>query len=762
MSKHRPFVMLPRAAALVLLGALLSCTREDRREESAEPTLVQGEKPAAAQAPPSERESGGARDPSADATPNGREEIIERGTGSFIGALQARGEREAQAGDINLRFQNTDVKEFSQVVLGDLLGVNYVIDPMVTGTVTIQTTVPITQEQLLPLFEEILSINGAALVRTNDLYRVVSLAGATRDARLASPGRGDVSGFRTQVIPLRFIAAEEMRTILESVIGDPSYIRVDPARNLIIASGSASEIQMIQDAIDVFDVDWLRGMSIGLYPLDNVNPTTLEAELRQVLAATTGEEGDNILGGLVRLVPLERLTSLLVVSSTTSALREVEIWIRRLDQPAESAGQRLYVYPVQNAKATELADILGSIFQSRSMRGRQTESTAFDRASEVSRQLAPGRLAPGLSPVQIMPGSGLTPEGGRLSTALQRQAVMPNTAVPSTAVATREDGTASTSDQGLAFTGASTIEIIADDVRNALVILASPQDYRMVESAIRKLDLVPLQVLIEASILEVVLRDDLTYGVEWFFRGTIDHGEKPTFGALDLGAPGISALAPGFSYSVVDNADQVRAALNLLASESEINVLSTPSLMVLDNHTATINVGDEIPVPARQATSNLDPVSPTVNEITFRQTGVTLSVTPRVNSSGLVTMEIQQQVASAATTTTSNIDAPTIQNREIESVVAINSGDTIVLGGLMQNRQSVSESGLPGLRRIPGLGKLFGQTSKDNNRTELLVLITPRVVRNRDDARGITEEFRQKLPQLKLPEPEGPAAEPSS
>jgi general secretion pathway protein D len=170
--------------------------------------------------------------------------------------------------------------------------------------------------------------------------------------------------------------------------------------------------------------------------------------------------------------------------------------------------------------------------------------------------------------------------------------------------------------------------------------------------------------------------------------------------------------------------------------------------MVLDNQTATINVGDEIPVPARQSISNLDPSSPTVNEITFRQTGITLSVTPRVNNSGLVTMEIRQEVATAATTTTSNIDAPTIQNRQIESVVAINSGETIVLGGLMQNQNSTSESGVPGLRRIPGIGKLFSRTANERSRTELLVLITPRAVRNRDDVRTITEEFRQKLPQL--------------
>jgi general secretion pathway protein D len=665
-------------------------------------------------------------------TADTREEIVERGDGRFFGTTTERPATVA-AGDVNLRFANTDLQEFAQAVLGDLLGLNYVIDPNVSGTVTIQTSVPIPQSQVLPLFEQVLAMNGATLVISDNLYRVSALNAVPRDAPLTT-GAGTTAGYRTQVIPLRYIAADEMRKILDTVAVDSASVSIDTARNLIFASGSARQIDAILEAVNIFDVDWLRGMSIGLYPLDNVSPTTLEGELRRVLGATTGQGDGEILGGIVRLVPLERLTSLLVVSSTAAALREVEIWIRRLDQPGESAGQRLYVYPVQNAKATELADILGSIFQSRSSRGRS--AAPLD---------ATGDLAPGLQPLELR------------SRAAARQPLAPP---PLVNPAAAPPPAAAAADEGLEISDGSNIEIIADDVRNALVILASPQDYRMVESALRKLDIVPLQVMIEASILEVVLRDDLTYGVEWFFRNTIDGGDKDTAGALDLGSAGIAALAPGFSYTVIDSAEQVRLALNALATESQVNVLSSPSLMVLDNQTATINVGDEIPVPARQAISNLDPVSPTVNEISFRQTGVTLSVTPRVNSSGLVTMEIRQEVATAAATTTSNIDAPTIQNRAIESTVAINSGDTIILGGLMQDQTSQSESGIPGLRRIPGLGKLFSRTADENTRTELLVLITPRVVRNRDDARAITEEFRQKLPQLQRPAAAG--AEPKS
>ncbi len=333
-------------------------------------------------------------------------------------------------------------------------------------------------------------------------------------------------------------------------------------------------------------------------------------------------------------------------------------------------------------------------------------------------------MAPGLTPVEIS-------ENG------VKQPALPSSTIP-------------IQDTGLVLPNASSIEIIADDVRNALVVLSTPRDYKMVAETIKKLDVAPLQVVIEASILEISLRDDLSYGVEWFFNNTIDGSERKSGrSTLDLGSTGINALSPGFSFTVVDAADQVRLALNALQNESEVNVLSSPSLMVLDKETAMINVGDEIPVPSRQSISNLDPSAPTVNEIQFRQTGITLTVTPRVNSGGLVTMEIKQEVSTAVSTTSSDIDAPTIQQRQVESVVAINSGDTIVLGGLIQNTQTDNEGGIPVLHKIPLIGKLFGQTSSENRRTEILVLITPRVIGDRDDAREITDEFRRRLRGLK-------------
>lgn len=647
-----------------------------------------------------------------------QQQIIEMGTGNYIAEPGKKAQQisENGEGDITLNFQDTDLREFIKVILSDVLDVNYFIDPNVGGKVTIETPKPISRDQVFPLLEETLATNGASIIRSAGMYRILPITEAGQgNLSPSTVQQSSKEGYSIRIIPLKYVAAQEMQKILEPYMSDSNNLRIDTKRNLVIVNGTTQELDLIQDTISIFDVDWLRGMSMGLYPLTYVDPKTLKEELDSIIGAMdTGGDNKELLGGLVRVVPVERLNSILLISSTPAALREVEIWLYRLDKPGEKAGKRLYVYNVQNAKAVDLADILGRVF-----------------TGTVDNKAPGAELAPGLKPVEI---------GKEEKAAGSQAAKEPTTAANGT---------------GVTLPSSDSIEIIADDVRNALVVLATPQDYTMVEAAIQKLDVVPLQVLIEASILEVTLRDDLSYGVEWYFRNSVHSDINNATGTLDLGDAGIKALS-GFSYTIVDSASNVRLALNALQNESNVNVLSSPSLMVLDNQTATINVGDEIPVPSRQSVSNLDPNAPTVNEIQYRKTGVTLEVTPRVNSGGLVTMEVKQEVSSAVTTTTSDIDAPTIQNRLIDSVVAINSGETIILGGLIQDTKTNSEGGVPFIHRIPVVGKLFGRTTQDSNRTELLVLITPRVVGSRNDARQITDEFRRKLkgiaPIKKVPE----------
>lgn len=640
-----------------------------------------------------------------------RQRIIEVGDQNFINntAATQKKTKTSEEGEITLNFQETNIEEFVKVILSDVLSLNYIIDPKVTGTVSMNTATPIKKDRLFSLLEEVLSINNAAIVKSGEYYKIVSKADATKSGISPTISKTN-QGYSVRIVPLEYIAAQEMQKILEPFIPDAAYVRIDKQRNMVILGGTPNDLNTMQETIDIFDVDWLRGMSVGLYPLDYVDPKTLKAEIDTILSQIEGGSENELLGGVVKTVAIERLNSILLISSTPAGLREAEIWLYRLDRPGEQIGQRLYVYDVQNAKATEIADILSQVFNT----SNQNAITQIPNAE----------LAPGNEPVEL--SSGNTNDSVDLQ-------IDPN-------LNTANRGN---SGSGISIRTDSELQIIADDTRNALVILATPQDYKMVAAAIRKLDIVPLQVLIEASILEVSLNDDLSYGVEWFFKNGL--GDKSGQGTLDLGAAGIAALSPSFSYSIVDSASNIRVAINALASESEVNVLSSPSLMVLDNQTASINVGDEIPVPTRQSISNIDPNAPTVNEIQFRNTGISLEVTPRVNNSGLVTMDIRQEVSNAVDTTSSSIDAPTIQQRQIESTVAINSGETIVLGGLMTNTKTNNESGLPGLYQLPVIGKLFGQTSKEGRRTELMILLTPKVVRNSNDARDVTEELRRKL-----------------
>ena len=289
--------------------------------------------------------------------------------------------------------------------------------------------------------------------------------------------------------------------------------------------------------------------------------------------------------------------------------------------------------------------------------------------------------------------------------------------------------------------------------------MATAIEYQMIEQALKELDVMPLQVLIEASIIEIRLVDELSYGLEWAFQnGGINIGggsDKTGSALLDLGDPGLSSLSPGFSYALLDSTGAVQAVLNTLASRSQVNVLSSPTVMVLGNQTASINVGDQVPIASRQSVSNIDPAAPTVNEIEYRDTGVILTVTPRVNPGGLITMEIRQEVSDVAVTTSSGIDAPTIQQRNIESTVAIQSGNTIILGGLIRDNASDSDAGFPGLHDIPVIGTLFGNTSRSTTRTELIVLITPRAVTNTQQAIDVTDEFQARLKGLAPRSPGG-------
>ncbi len=630
----------------------------------------------------------------------------------------------AEAGDITLNFKAAD--EFIRVVFEEILKQNYLIDPSIKGVVTLHTTYPVTQDAILPIMESVLQQNGAAVIFQQGIYKVVSLEDAPGQVNSPAVGKKPVAqgaGYAVQIVPLRYVAASEIEKIITPLVPKGASVRIDEARNLLILSGPRYRIDQMLRTVKIFDVDWFKGMSFGLFRLQYAEAATLVKELQPLI----GEEGKSPLAGIVRLTAIERLNAILVVTHAPRYIDEVSTLINQFDWGTEGPpGRRLYVYHLKNSKAQKLASALQQIYGI-SVGGEKSAPSA-----KIS-QLPPGertnvfQTAEGITH-QPPPLAG-TGAGGNYSRAA------PLTGPQAGMVKT--PASADAHQQGL---GTQTeINIIADEDNNALLVMASPRDYRGIESVIRQLDTPPRQVLIDATIAEVTLSDSLAYGVRWFLAG----GNTQ----VGLNAPVPTAAGgDGLTLSTFSSSTDAMLFIDLLASKTEVKFLSAPQLMVLDNHAATIRVGDQIPVTVRSSQSTADPNAPVVSEVQFRDTGTLLSVTPRINAGGRVTLEVSQEVSlpgsEPAVGGGGNV---AISQRSINSTVFVQSGETVVLGGLILETHNEARSGIPLLMDIPWLGNLFSSTSDVVFRTELLVMITPRVIEDESAAQALIEEMRNKM-----------------
>ena len=651
------------------------------------------------------------------------------GNGKFAAPAPIADARVQQDGDIKLNFQNANLLEVVKVILGDMLQQTYVVDPRVQGAVSMQTSNALSRDDLVPTLELLLRMNDAALITDDGIYRVVPLANALAGVR--APQLGDSTlplppGYSVRIVPLKFVSANEMAQILEPfVTGSNQLVRVDTQRNLLVLAASGGDMDRLLETVSVFDVDRMRGMSVAMFTPDFVDAQTLGDELDKLLA----DPEAGLMAGLVRFIVVERLNGLMVVTPRAEYLARVRDWVKRLDRDSGSAGNRLFIYRVQNGKATEIAEILNKLFES-------------DQQAVPAAEVAPGLSAATIGRVDAPPAESLdTPPLPRPTPAADTAAA-----------------------EGLSLSNNSQVRVIADEPNNALLILANGQEYRQILSALQELDAVPLQVLIEVTIAEVTLTDKLEYGVEWFFRNGLPEGLNGRgtleLGLVDFGAAGIAggtAGALGYSYAITKGGT-VHGLLNLLDTESNISIVSSPSLLVLNNQEARIQVGDEISIKTAEQSSITTGTDVALTS-TFerRETGVTLVVKPRVNPGGLVIMEVEQEVSNVPQSDV-GADNPRIQQRKIQSSVAVQSGDSVLLGGLIKNNRDDSEAGIPGLRKLPLLGKLFSTTANNSDRTELLVLITPRAIANRNAALQVTEEFRRRMHRLVPVEPPAPPA----
>lgn len=662
--------------------------------------------------------------PSSATSPAPRSQIY-RGSGSMVELGSGAAQPLTEEGDITLNFQQMEITEVIKIILGEILHLNYVVDKDVTGTVNLQTSRPLTKDALLPTLETLLQVNGAVLVKSQNFYEVVPIEAAPSSALVPRLNPVDMRGYQLLVVPLRYISATELQKILEPLKPVKGVMRVDETRNLLMVAGTQEELNNIRDTVRVFDVDQLRGMSIGLFRLQSVDAQVVLKELEAIF----GDAASGPLAGMVRFLPIERLNALMVITPQAKYLEDARIWVERLDLADSGQGSSMYIYHVQNGKAEHMAEILTQLFEGQ----RSTQ----EEGQDDSPRTPPASLS---TPAP----STAEPEGNANGNGNAK-------AKPARAsLLNIQGGDGANLDVG-------NVSIIADDENNALLVMATPDDYEKVLQAIQKLDVLSLQVLVEATIVEVTLEDELRYGLQWFFKSSIGgKSTRGTLGQFPILTP--TDLSPSGSLTVFDAAG-TRVLLDLLAADSKLNVVSSPTLMVLDNHTATIRVGDQVPVRTSETTNTsgvvnnpVDPSALVTSTIQYRDTGVLLEVTPRVNAGGMIVLEITQEVNDVTPTASSSIDSPTINQRRISTNVAIQSGETLVLGGLIKENNDRTSEGLPYLRNIPVLGWLFGSQGKKQGRTELVVMITPTAVTSLDEARDVTKEYRNKLKGVTLPQ----------
>ncbi|HKS12954.1 MAG TPA: type II secretion system secretin GspD [Pseudomonas sp.] len=729
------FSLLTLRAPLLGLGVALSLAAcsTPRQDLPSDPGLMQEAfKGAADPAPlPASSDISQPR-PAAPAAVAAPQRQIIKGSQRFIRPPAGTASKAAREdGDIVFNFTDQPIEAVINSVMGDLLHENYSISQGVKGTVSFSTSKPVNKQQALSILETLLSWTDNAMIRQGDRYVVLpadqAVAGKlVPEVAVAQPA----TGLAARLYPLRYIGATEMQKLLRPFVRENAFLLVDPARNVLSLAGTPEELANYQDTIDTFDVDWLKGMSIGVYGLQHASVAELMPQLQKLFGPDSGMP----LSGMVRFMPNERTNSIVAISAQPEYLQEVGDWIRTIDEGGGNEPQ-LYVYDVRNLKAADLARYLRQIYGS----GQISDDTAA--------KVAPGLKTTSLTSLNSTGNQGLTGTSSQSASPSEESTEEDDSQAQDEGLGTE----ASEQSEGTGKSLEQSVRITAQKSSNQLLVRTRPAQWKEIESAIKRLDSPPLQVQIETRILEVKLTGDLDLGVQWYLGRLAGNSSSTTVANQSgsqaaLGAGGVALGSSSMFYSFVSSNLQV--ALRALETRGLTQVLSAPSLVVLNNQQAQIQVGDNIPI--SQTTVNTSTSDTTLSSVEYVQTGVILDVLPRINPGGLVYMDIQQQVSdaddSAVTTTQPN---PRISSRAVSTQVAVQSGQTVLLGGLIKQDNARTDTRVPGLSNIPGLRWLFGSTSRSRDRTELIVLITPKVVNNPEQARQVTADYRQQMQVLK-------------
>ena len=671
---------------------------------------------------------------------------IFRGSGVVIkgqqkgGVVPATPQVQAVGSAVVLNFEAADLREVVRNILGDILNESYTIDPGVGGQVTIRTTSGIPREILPATLETLLRMNGATMVKEAGIWKILPQAAAVRGnvtPQLGGVQRALPPGFSVQIVPLRYVGAREMQKILEPFAKEAAAVRIDETRNLLILAGTEIELRHLLDTVDMFEIDWMSGMSAGIFTLQNADVKTVMQEFDRII----GDRAQSPLAGILRVIPIERMNAILVISPNPQYLDEAKKWIERLDS-GSGEGVRFFVYNLQNQRAERIGPLLQQAFT-----GRATQPVGTPAPT----------VAPGTPAGTIVSPPTFTPQPPPGST---------NPAAAGGAAGAVAGAVAAQTARAITGEGAGVvrnIQVVADKDQNTILIVATPSEYSIIEAALRKLDVPQRQVMMEVTIAEVTLNDDIVFGVEWLFQG-LSPGGRGSGGLFTNSNPfnpvipsgtdtrtttaGL-ALQAGFNY-IINNLNYlggVQALINMMDTYGHTRVIANPHIAAVDNQKATIKSGDRIPIRTDvtvPGTTNVSTVSTTSQYI---DTGVLLQVTPHINAGGLVTLDVQAEVSVPGNPATPN-DAPPISTRSVQTLVAVPSGRTMVMGGLIRENKTNSTAGLPFLARIPVLGAAFGSQEFKNDRTELVLFITPRVIETDSDNEAIINDLRRRMQNL--------------
>ena len=728
-------------ARAVLAGALLlSVAACNTRDEP----LLRPLPPASAESGAAVRRVNGPVG-SPDATPPAQYSVVPAAsvqTSLGTAARDTGGLSEPDAGAFTLDFADADIREVATQMLGTDLRVNFTIDPAVRGTATLRTTRPLSRGQALAALQSLLAQNGAVLLQSGGLYRVVPQAAAAAAPGIATSGNA-AGG---TVLPLRYVAADELAKVLQPFVGTGGRIVPDAGRNALLISGDPASRETLLNLVSAFDINLLAGQSYAVFPVGSGDAKDFATTLQD---AVRGQAG-GALAGVVRVLPMQRINAVLVVSSQPRYIEDVRRVFTLVERGRRATVRGWSVYYLQNSRSNDTAYVLQQAFTPRNVTALPPGSG--QNGSGRGRSLSGGTggaNGSGGGGIGVSGGIGLRGggSGGLGGIAPGGGGAPAGPAVPATPDASANPllgGLEPSGGGGGADPAADGMRIIPNSQNNALLIYATTQERDVVEATLRRLDILPLQVRIDATIAEVTLNNELRYGTQFYFTsGEFNSVLSTAFGTV--ATAGLNTALPGFVFAG-KAAGGVPLAITALQSITNVRVLSSPQIMVLDNEPARLQVGQLVPFLTQSAQSTLSANAPIVSSVDYRETGVIMEVTPRVNSGGLVTLDISQEVSAVdPTQTTPGLNSPTFSQRVVRTRVAVQDGQTIGLAGLIRDNVTEGNSGIPFLSRIPVLGSLFGSQDNARNRTELLVLITPRVIHDQRDARALTEDLRDQL-----------------